>query len=673
MYGSIATSIGGRWIDPRGPASAAVVYLLVAAGMLLSEAARLARATESIAIVAASHSLRFDMPVSPYPVSEVAGAVIQVPLLIDMVPEADREFEGVLLRSSTHSFLRTNAVRTVMIQDDDPGVIVEAVTNRVREDAQVFVATVRKDTNSPRATSVGYRVDGVTATAGEDFVAVSGRLDFGPLETRKTIEIPILSDYLMEGPESFAVTLTDSTGVPLGKPARLQVTVLDTSHTATAAVAPVRFDAGPVLMVPQADGRVVVGGMFHTLDGLPRRAIGRLLCDGSLDPEFRRSETSQVVPERQFNPWGTLSIDSRGRIIVAGQFLAIDGVACPGLFRLQPDGSLDRSFAPGHAGRAFAAEGLAGGGVVAAGATNRTGGNWFEGVEVFKLTETGSFSPEFQPARLNWQGGNVNYGLHDLKVKEIRDGRLLITHTTVPGEPSQRWPIVRLQADGKVDSTYTPPAGSMLLRYAAPMADGSVFVTTRTNVCPFVEELGRCGFLFRLKPDGSIDARFRPPTGRAPITALATYPDGRLLVAYDDDLEHDPIAVERLLADGTVDPSFGPVSYGVPTVWCLAALPDGSAFAGAVAGVGLNQLPWSQLFLLPAVAAPGIAEARRLAGGGLRLAVECAPGVRYTLEASGDLARWHPVETRTASNPGIVFETLRGDVPEFYRVRREAE
>ena len=37
-----------------------------------------------------------------------------------------------------------------------------------------------------------------------------------------------------------------------------------------------------------------------------------------------------------------------------------------------------------------------------------------------------------------------------------------------------------------------------------------------------------------------------------------------------------------------------------PTVWCLAALPEGRAFAGALAGVALNESPRSEFLVLSA-------------------------------------------------------------------------
>src|SRR4029079_17608217 len=52
------------------------------------------------------------------------------------------------------------------------------------------------------------------ATAGSDYTATSGTLNFGPGELSKDISIPILSDLLFEnGNETFNVNLSSPTGV----------------------------------------------------------------------------------------------------------------------------------------------------------------------------------------------------------------------------------------------------------------------------------------------------------------------------------------------------------------------------------------------------------------------------------------------------------------------------
>ena len=63
--------------------------------------------------------------------------------------------------------------------------------------------------------SVSYTTTNGTATAGQDFVAVSGTLTFANGEGSKTILIPILEDLVAEAPETFFFVLSNPSGATL--------------------------------------------------------------------------------------------------------------------------------------------------------------------------------------------------------------------------------------------------------------------------------------------------------------------------------------------------------------------------------------------------------------------------------------------------------------------------
>lgn len=90
-------------------------------------------------------------------------------------------------------------------------------------------------------------------------------------------------------------------------------------------------------MIQQPDGKIIIGGKFVTLDGIPKRNIARLLSDGSLDVDFNTGSG--------FNgPVLALGLQDDGGIIVAGKFSIFDKDTVNNIIRLNPDGSLDRSF-----------------------------------------------------------------------------------------------------------------------------------------------------------------------------------------------------------------------------------------------------------------------------------------------------------------------------------------
>lgn len=85
----------------------------------------------------------------------------------------------------------------------------------------------------------------------------------------------------------------------------------------------------------QPDGQVLAGGMFTSLGGQPRNRLGRLSSTGVLDPGFNPNANGAV---------GCLLVQPDGKILVGGSFTTLGGLSHVGLGRLNPDGSPDSSF-----------------------------------------------------------------------------------------------------------------------------------------------------------------------------------------------------------------------------------------------------------------------------------------------------------------------------------------
>jgi hypothetical protein len=64
--------------------------------------------------------------------------------------------------------------------------------------------------------SVSYSAKGITATAGVDFQANSGRVKFDPGQTSRTVSIPIIGDPMDEFDETFTVSLLSPVNAPIG-------------------------------------------------------------------------------------------------------------------------------------------------------------------------------------------------------------------------------------------------------------------------------------------------------------------------------------------------------------------------------------------------------------------------------------------------------------------------
>jgi uncharacterized delta-60 repeat protein len=91
----------------------------------------------------------------------------------------------------------------------------------------------------------------------------------------------------------------------------------------------------------QADGKILVGGVFNRINQVERNRIARLNPDGSVDTTFNpgAGPNTGVL---------CLALQPDGKILIGGVFTSVDGVVRNRIARLKPDGSLDASFDPGE-------------------------------------------------------------------------------------------------------------------------------------------------------------------------------------------------------------------------------------------------------------------------------------------------------------------------------------
>jgi hypothetical protein len=102
-----------------------------------------------------------------------------------------------------------------------------SATYSVAENGASITITVNRTGGTDPAT-VAYATSNGTATAGADYTATSGTLNFLAGQTSATFNVPILDDTLTEGSETFNVTLLNpSAGATLGAQTAAVVTITD--------------------------------------------------------------------------------------------------------------------------------------------------------------------------------------------------------------------------------------------------------------------------------------------------------------------------------------------------------------------------------------------------------------------------------------------------------------
>src|SRR5215510_10662459 len=320
--------------------------------------------------------------------------------------------------------------------------------------------------------------------------------------------------------------------------------------------APRIFRAGQVnKILVQSDGKILIAGVFKTVNGVSRFGIARLNADGSLDASFDASNvtrdftigTSNPITF-EFNNTQAIAQQPDGRILVAVQSSPISAF----IIRLNSDGSLDQSFRGPTFPTGFTFLLQPDGKILA---TTVGGG-------LIRLNPDGS-PDSFAYAGPILQGGRALNGAIALQA----DGKILVAGaTTNPLFPTSRI-FLRVNADGSLDSSFNPGTDSAPTNMAI-QPDGKIIL------------FGRFSGTRRINPDGSLDPSFIAPVRG--VRDMLIQPDGRIVITGDftsyagTPRKH----LARINADGSLDASFDPGAGTNRPPSTLARQPDGRILAG---------------------------------------------------------------------------------------------
>ena len=160
----------------------------------------------------------------------------QVQIVDDTIVENAEDFYVSLGVTSGGAVPVTPTFATVTINDNDSGpppppagsLQFSTPTLSVNEGAGSATLSVTRTGGSTGAVSVNYATSAGTATSGADFTAANGTLNWATGDAAaKTITVPIIDDALVEGNETFTVTLGSVTGGASLGTATMTVTIID--------------------------------------------------------------------------------------------------------------------------------------------------------------------------------------------------------------------------------------------------------------------------------------------------------------------------------------------------------------------------------------------------------------------------------------------------------------
>ncbi len=262
---------------------------------------------------------------------------------------------------------------------------------------------------------------------------------------------------------------------------------LDTSFTAAGA----GLNNYPETLAIQADGKVLLGGPFYTVNGASRLYLGRLNTDGTLDTGFNPSLNNGVT---------SVTVQPDGKIVIGGVFTSVNGTAgINRIARLNADGTLDTSFNSGGSGAN--ANLLA---VVVQGDGKLLLGGFFTSVNgtvanrIARLNADGTLDSAFTSS-----GAGTNNGIHSVAVQT--DGKVVFggIFTSVNGMAGIN-NFARLNADGTIDPNFNAAgAGANYIFGVAIQADGKVVI------CGDSTDRSRC-FLARVNNDAATQSLTAP-------------------------------------------------------------------------------------------------------------------------------------------------------------------
>lgn len=330
-------------------------------------------------------------------------------------------------------------------------------------------------------------------------------------------------------------------------------------------------------MVVQPDGKILVAGYFKTVNGIRRKSITRLNADNSLDSTFSANVGGTIL---------AVALQSDGKIIIGGAFLTVGGATRNRIARLNADGSLDTTFNPGAGADglvydvAVQADGkiLLGGNFYAVNATNNYG--------VARLNPDGSVDGSFvspipfpAPSPIPpFQTPSVVYSL-----ALQPDGKILIGGYIVSrynGSTTTWNPVARLNQNGAFDSSFNSITSNSNALKIALQPDGKILMAGSFSTINGVSRK----YIARFNADGSLDASFDTGTGpSAPVFTIYLQPDGKILLGgiFSTINETARNRLARLNADGSLDNNFVPSGGFLPgTIQSIVSLPNGKVLVG---------------------------------------------------------------------------------------------
>jgi len=274
-------------------------------------------------------------------------------------------------------------------------------------------------------------------------------------------------------------------------------------------------DGGIVYTIAQqTDGKVLIGGLYNSFNGIANEGVVRLNSDGSYDNTFAVSYGLNNQSVR------TIAIQNDGKIIVGGTFTEYNGQSMPNMIvRLNTDGTLDPTFLSGLGfnGPVYSVKIQADEKIIVGGHFTSYNGSTIN--RLARLNTDGTLDPTF-----NTGTGPAN-AIIDLEIQA--DGKIVIGGVFTSYAGTTRNKLARVHTTGGLDISFAPTSSNGDVYNVQLLSGGRILVTgdfgsfNGANINKII-----C-----LNSDGSTDASFNVGNGNNyRAEGIAIQSDGKIII-----------------------------------------------------------------------------------------------------------------------------------------------
>ncbi|WP_313807742.1 T9SS type A sorting domain-containing protein [Flavobacterium sp.] len=306
-------------------------------------------------------------------------------------------------------------------------------------------------------------------------------------------------------------------------------------------------------------GKVIINGDYNEPSGLSRKGIYRLNANGSLDTTFNPCSGTNLYSSSlngNSSPNHNLKVLSDGSFLIMGTFTSYNDNGFNHMCKISPNGAFDSSFtidsqitftsSSSYDQNSSIIREQNDGKILFTSTPTITASISGAEKELVRINANGSLDTSFTPV-----AGNdiIDYEIQN-------DGKIIAIGTGPLFMQSSKYKVIRLNTDGSLDSSFTSMLFDYNLTHIELQSDMKILVTHPVYypAPTYVMVPG----LQRLNTDGTLDSSFNTTQGRINYTKIQ--PDGKILISYFNNTINKTY-LGRLNADGTNDTSFT-LNYG---------------------------------------------------------------------------------------------------------------